>query len=347
MQVYLEDVSCFFGAAMPTLSLRFKVEPETPTTLELRMQGLFFNIHTDDSQMKKQVFLGSGFIPTEYRLPHTLTVHFELGYVKLNAIEEVRVKDVVLRVEGQVFYRQVFGSRIVQYGNAEDNKFEYYSYQCSKKIAESDWIEWLKTWGKDIQEVLLPASLVKELEALDLKGRDLGETISKLIERRTFLESSLEQLKVAMPTEFVCTEPTRKLLKEKAINMLDKAQTNEVIRITGYLGSPLLDRIFKLIERGCQIKLITRPLSGLDKESRDATVRLANLNREFVRVHDTVHARLLILGNREAIISSADLKSDSLDTNYESGIWVNNPVIINEVIQFFDRIWDEAGRWSG
>jgi|GEM_PF-3422697 hypothetical protein len=35
MLVTLEDVSSFAGAATPALSLRFKVESETPTTLEV------------------------------------------------------------------------------------------------------------------------------------------------------------------------------------------------------------------------------------------------------------------------------------------------------------------------
>jgi hypothetical protein len=185
----------------------------------------------------------------------------------------------------------------------------------------------------------------EELEALDLKGKDIGETISKLIERRGFLESSLEKMRTAVPAEFIYTEPLHKKLKERVIAMLDIAKPNDVIRIMGYFGSPLLDKFYSILEKGCQLRLITR--KELDKESEDATIRIAKLNPEFVRVHKTAQGRLLVVGNKEAVISSADLKSDSLDINYEAGICTNNPVVIEDVIRFFDKIWDEAGRWSG
>ena len=78
----------------------------------------------------------------------------------------------------------------------------------------------------------------------------------------------------------------------------------------------------------------------------DATSRLVT-SGGAVKVHKMLHARIFMIGKKVAIISSADLKSDSLDINYEAGIWTNNSTVIDDAFDFFEKVWEEANPWSG
>lgn len=340
--ITLEDITIREESAVPTLSITFQVEG--PTNITSRLLIFSYDLWTFQPQMKHRIFLGYRTVGHPTSIPNPVSSMFELSHMKINAIDKERIKDVYLGATVYGTYATIFGSRA---GGGEDVKYETFSQDIRpKRIAESDWVEWLKKWGKDIQEIMVPGEVLRNIDQItEVRGRDYGETLTRLLVSYGLMKKTLDDIRTAAPAEFIFTEPTKKLVKERVTAMLERVQPNEEIRITGYFGSPFLDTIFKLIEKGFTIKLITRP--GLDKESRDSTKRLASQNREFVKVHDTLHARLLIIGNREAIISSADLKSDSIDTNFEAGVWTTNPIVISDAIQFFDKMWKEAGPWSG
>ena len=51
---------------------------------------------------------------------------------------------------------------------------------------------------------------------------------------------------------------------------------------------------------------------------------------------------MVIIDNSVAIISSANLTKKGLSINYEAGICLRDPNIINKVVQFFKDIWKES-----
>jgi phosphatidylserine/phosphatidylglycerophosphate/cardiolipin synthase-like enzyme len=60
-----------------------------------------------------------------------------------------------------------------------------------------------------------------------------------------------------------------------------------------------------------------------------------------VKRNNMVHARMLIVGEREVIVSSADPKASSLVDNREAGICSNNPVVVRAAGSFFEEVWNE------
>ena len=46
------------------------------------------------------------------------------------------------------------------------------------------------------------------------------------------------------------------------------------------------------------------------------------------------------------LASSADLKSDSIDTNREFGIDLSDPAAVMKAEAFFEEVWDESAAWK-
>jgi len=51
-----------------------------------------------------------------------------------------------------------------------------------------------------------------------------------------------------------------------------------------------------------------------------------------------LHAKVVVVDRQEAIITSANFTTGGLDLNYEGGIWTRNPIVVNEVCGFIDKL---------
>ena len=61
-----------------------------------------------------------------------------------------------------------------------------------------------------------------------------------------------------------------------------------------------------------------------------------------VRFHPMLHARV-VCNSTEVIVGSSDIKSDCLgDRRFDAGVWSNNPVLVQGVNEFFQRVWSES-----
>lgn len=144
--------------------------------------------------------------------------------------------------------------------------------------------------------------------------------------------------------QFLGTSPSAREIKEKASQVIDST-SNQDILLTGYFDSALLDKLLSALRRGVAVKLVVPPYSGRDRDNASATRRLKNAGAE-VKEHPSNHSRLLIIGDRSAMVSSADPKTDSLDQNYEAGIWTTNRTLVQRGRNFFEAIWTEAADWE-
>ena len=61
-----------------------------------------------------------------------------------------------------------------------------------------------------------------------------------------------------------------------------------------------------------------------------------------IRYNNDLHAKMVIIDDAVAIISSANLTKKGLSVNYEAGICLREKHIINKVTQFFNDIWKES-----
>lgn len=62
---------------------------------------------------------------------------------------------------------------------------------------------------------------------------------------------------------------------------------------------------------------------------------------ENVRTLSRVHVRLLI-SNKEALVSTADLTKDSHEGKYEAGISTTDGLTILKLKEFFEKMWKKS-----
>ena len=61
-----------------------------------------------------------------------------------------------------------------------------------------------------------------------------------------------------------------------------------------------------------------------------------------VRYNNDVHAKILVIDSRAAIISSANLTKKGLRVNYEAGVKINDHNSVGMAKEFFKGIWDNS-----
>lgn len=145
--------------------------------------------------------------------------------------------------------------------------------------------------------------------------------------------------------QFVCTAPDAKQIKEKVTDAIDRSIENDDMLLTGYFDNALVDKLINALRKGVQVRLIVPIYKPNERDNISATRRVKRAGAQ-VKQHDTNHARLMIIGTKNALISSADPKTDGLDQNYEAGIWTNNRTLIQNCRDFFDVLWAESVDWD-
>ncbi len=256
--------------------------------------------------------------------------NFELGFQNIYKLDELRRKTEKKDV------RFLIGI----YGWTKTDKDEIKSvgtYIEGVTIAESEWVDWQRKWGKEIRLVLVSGGALKRFEELKkLWNADDSELVALMTDK-------LSGTKLIQEPEFICTLPDKRTIETKIRDVLARALDVDEVLITGWTDQTLEPELKTLRDHGVKIRLVLG--SGETKQParsvQDAASRLTHYGIE-IRNNDWAHARLIIGGNREVIISSADLKADSLSRNREAGVYSTNPTVVRQAIDFFERIWQEG-----
>jgi phosphatidylserine/phosphatidylglycerophosphate/cardiolipin synthase-like enzyme len=143
---------------------------------------------------------------------------------------------------------------------------------------------------------------------------------------------------VALQTAFLCTLPTKKEIQAKLEETLERADDVKEVSLTGWIDGSVITHLQNLLSKGVHVRLLTR--YSKEKGVTNAIQQLRKAKAEVKR-NDMVHARMLIVGEREVIVSSADPKASSLVDNREAGICSNNPVVVRAARSFFEEVWNE------
>jgi len=350
MEATVKDINIVQNVIEPTI--RIQVEFTHNYTMGIRVLNVTSHLRT--TQPMSILELGVPMLTDYQDISHprgTLAFEVKLGHHGVYMIEQERRKteDVWLAMWGIIL-----GFALIRFRNIEDGKridegtFVHESFTVSQspydkiRISASDWLKWYQQWGKTACSLIIyEPRIAKKLEQIraELKVADDNELLSRLL---SVMESQKLTREGKVVFEFLSTTPEKKSFKAKVAEMLKKAELKDELRVSGYLGTTFQEKFFELVNKGCLVRLVTR--KELDKESDTATKELSKRRPDSVRRLNTVHARLFILGDKEAVISSADLKSDSLDTNFEAGIWTNDPQIVNHAVSLFEKMWQAAER---
>jgi len=259
----------------------------------------------------------------------------ELGYQKLAFIEKAMKStpesDVCFELQIDVDYWEDKGS-------TETNDLRKHGSESAHirnlSVARSHWTKWLAHWGKDVRTITISGLLAKQLDELipEWGALDYDDLIGTMTKR--FREAPFK-----IENQFLCTLPTKRTLQRKLVDILADTTGIEEVLITGWIDGVLLPELRRLLEGGIRVRIITR--FSQEKGVRDAIHRLSESNAA-IRENKMVHARMIIVGDKHVIVSSADLKTDSLSENREAGIYTTDPTIIGAARSLFEEIWNES-----
>ena len=232
--------------------------------------------------------------------------------------------------------------------------------KISKEILEL--AEKIKNYRTDIKLVkelnIKKEALEKQIEALEkcikiLKLNTIGQ--NKLLEQIKELELNKKRLKLDLEKSreaytFIVTTPSEQpktTVYGEISRELSKAQ--QEILISSPWITYIFDELSSFKKKGSKkepnIKVITRLIKeDIEKGVTDLD-KFRVLKDTFgaeIRYNNDLHAKMVIIDNSVAIISSANLTKKGLSVNYEAGICIRESLIVNKVAQFFNDIWKES-----
>ncbi len=180
-----------------------------------------------------------------------------------------------------------------------------------------------------------------------IKQNKLLEQIKELEEYKKKLKLDLDRLGEAYT--FIVTTPNEAsdTVYGEISRELSKAQ-QEVLICSPWI-TYIVDElsIFKKEEgkKKINIKIITRLIrEDIEKGVTDLD-KFRVLKDVFgaeIRYNNDLHAKMVIIDNSVAIISSANLTKKALSVNYEAGICLRDKNMINKVVRFFNDVWEES-----
>ena len=174
---------------------------------------------------------------------------------------------------------------------------------------------------------------------------ETGNDLTRVLKPKTLID-------VFYPPEipkysFVYNTIDETFLREKVKEIVDKAEEGEEILITGWIGSFGVRLLKSLMKENVKFRIIThkppRPEKGKSPSDQyDVfTTVLSKKYPENVRILTKLHARLLI-SDKEALVSTADLTKDSHEGKYEAGISTTDGLMILKLKEFFEKMWSTS-----
>jgi phosphatidylserine/phosphatidylglycerophosphate/cardiolipin synthase-like enzyme len=249
------------------------------------------------------------------------------------------------------------GMRLIRYKKVYcyDPNTKCDKMEVSKEIIKL--VEEIKKFNTDIK--LIEELKIKK-EVLESQVKELEESIkilklnttkqNELLEQTKELEKEKKKLKLDLDElrgayAFVVTMPNEATIYDEISRELSKAQ-QEVLICSPWITYIIDELLIKKDDgkKKIDIRIITR----LIKEDFDKGITDLNKFRALkdfgaeIRYNNNLHAKIAIVDNSVAIISSANLTKKGLSVNYEAGICLKDKNTINKVIQFFNDVWKES-----
>lgn len=148
---------------------------------------------------------------------------------------------------------------------------------------------------------------------------------------------------------FVETFPTPDLdtrkreIDERVATMIQSA--DQRIRISSLQIDKHHDQLLDVIEEGVQVQVLSRmekPRGERQKMKRAVINDLIKQSDGQVRGTNLNHSRMVIVDDRELLVSSADLTRDQLVDEFNAGLYTRSREAVQEASSFFDRLWEES-----
>ena len=131
---------------------------------------------------------------------------------------------------------------------------------------------------------------------------------------------------------------------------IDTARTHLDIQHPKFVDAVILDRIVAAADRGVKVKVLCGGRHGIsDSDVLDTFSSLRTLNYFGIKVHKQknlrAHAKLVMVDRQRALVGSMNIDRSAFDLRRELGVTVDDPVIVDRLIETFTRDWDSSRRY--
>jgi hypothetical protein len=128
----------------------------------------------------------------------------------------------------------------------------------------------------------------------------------------------------------------------KLLEMIDKAEKSVLIASPWIWGIKDIEEKLTQVkeERNVSIRILTRRAE--DDPYHEETVRGLHKRRFSIETADHLHAKIVIVDDKELYIGSANLVAPSMKKNLEAGICTNDPRTVSQALVYFDEAFSEA-----
>ena len=180
---------------------------------------------------------------------------------------------------------------------------------------------------------------------IDLFSDNIERT--ELLDEISNLKMELNRVKLDLENvddyfEFLITSPNKVSSVLGEIRRCLNGAKEEVLVCSPWIT--YLANEFKNFNKNVKIKVITNwrrediksGITDLDK------LRVLDDLGADIRFNNDLHAKMLIIDSKEAIISSANFTRRGFQVNYEAGVIIRKKTDVSQAVDFFNGVWEES-----
>lgn len=132
---------------------------------------------------------------------------------------------------------------------------------------------------------------------------------------------------------------------------IDRATETLHVQHPKFVDAVILDRLVAAVERGVKVKVLCGGKHGISEwDILDTFSSLRTLRRFGAKVHKQknlrVHAKLLIIDHREALVGSMNIDRSAFDLRRELGLTTDDPAVVARLLEAFENDWDGSRHYE-
>ena len=132
---------------------------------------------------------------------------------------------------------------------------------------------------------------------------------------------------------------------------IDRAEKTLLVQHPKYVDAVILDHMAAAASRGVKVKVLCGGKHGISEwDILDTFASLRTLRRFGVKVHKQknlrVHAKLIVVDDREALIGSMNIDRSAFDLRRELGVIIDEPSVVDRLRTVFESDWDASHHYE-
>jgi len=172
----------------------------------------------------------------------------------------------------------------------------------------------------------------------------LDNRFSKLTPKKTRLTVWEEWDESVLPLDVVTTTPPQDTSIDESTQKMILSAKKHLKILSPYIDMYLIKTLLEKKQQGVEIFIITRDSVSVkkQKENLQALQFIQDTFGKNHKVNQFIHSRMIIKDDLEALVSSADLTQDSLKSQYNAGLILSEPVLLQKLLNYFKQIFRDS-----